>query len=569
MQIFRNKILEKDEIIKSLQEIEDKLAKQNKKLKDEINFTNKKFKELNEKLNKFEANVITNNENNNNNKEIKDNNNQLYSNISNLNKKKSILRKYEFSKITMDNYIQKYIINENINFDFIGLYRNFSYIYYSDSINDIKEISNLLIAFFSNPINLFKENPLSLIFLNKKISIILLKIYLKELVDFTQTNNNNLNNLLRDYITDICNNHQEINKQFFDAIKNNPQEEYQDLQGSNNNNNINSNFNISNAKNYLNNFPQENFLFSIDLKIPKEKKENFLPENSSNNSLGNFNIFDNNNNNNKSIDKNSESINLNNIFIKKIQNFQTNYLHKKEKEKKFLENPQKNYMLYKFSKLGIYLIQLSLSNNHKENLCILNTINENYIFNRDNFMIIFLLKNFYLEKILLLIKILHTKNKEILLNYMKLFIEVFLFLYSNEFIKFEENENTEKDTNFSYSDILKFLIFKNKNFCEILKEIIRNNIYNITGNMIINENVSEFNKKFLVFFSLLKIKMPNEVTNFLGKNEKGNVKDNLYNILLERYESINKENLNDEDINYLINGDRKNIIEENLKNIVV
>lgn len=546
-------------------------------------------------INNPNANINVNVNNNNNNKKIK----------NKLNKKptSATIKKFEITKNMIDQFTQNEIINEIVEYDIGKNYNSLINKISAFSNKDFHLLSNLLIGFLLNPINLFKEFPLSLIILAGKISLLIMKLNYKEVsISFDTLNvpgsNKNLNknfnceseglNFLKEIFNEECSNYQEVSRFISETIKtnqansNNNQEELIDLQCSNfllsNNSNLNVISNMGNSnQNSNNNYTATmlafNPLFSLEFKYKQEKKENSNQENlsninnlqqpnfdySSNNSLA-INYFDSINNNINQNNNSNESVSLNQILIKKIKYFIANYFEKKEK--KFIE--KKNFILLKFSKLALLLFELDLSSNANNLLNLIIKIFEDYIFSKDNIMINFLFKNFFLEKILIIIRTLNCKRAELINNFCKSFIEIFLFLWSNNYLNinthseyltskllgsncFGNSPNKYEDGNIS--KVLRVFICENENFCNFL----RNQIVIISNMNISDSRISDSYKKIIIFISHLKTLFPDDMNSILN-NQQSNINSNRNN----------KNKLNNNNNNYETNESFLNILKDKI-----
>ena len=476
-------------------------------------------------------------------------------------KKKNFNKKFELTKNLINEYTENEILSDIIDFDFLKNYNILFNKIYVFSTKEYYSLSNILICFNLNPINLFKEFPLSLIILAKKLSILLMKINYREISiscesinlqsnigNFMNRNNDNELNTLKDIFSEISNNFQEVIKSINDSCKNN--------QDGNND------FQISGVSN---NLFYHNPLICIEYKSKIEKIINPINnvENSSNNSLGGNFI--------ESMNNNYEIINLNNIYLKKIEYFLNNYFNKKES--KFIE--KKNFVLYKISKISLFLFEIYLSSNPGFILNNITKINENYIIPKDNIVINYLLKNFFLEKLLIILKNLNSKKIDIINNFCKIFLDIFLFLYANDFIFFNnpkdgsfmnslnQNEFSFQNPKLDFNKIFKILFFENENFLIYIRNNFKNQLEKINNNSICIDSINDNIRKIIIFASIIKSKFPNEFNLIFSKSDQ-----NYENIIKDKVNFIkNKENDSILDINNESSQNNFNVIEENILNI--
>ncbi len=315
-----------------------------------------------------------------------------------------------------------------------------------------------------------------------------------------------------------------------------------------------------------------------EMNINKKNSNNKVNlENSSNNSIG-INYME------SILNPGSYEYNiLNNIIIRKIQYFIANYFEKKEK--KFIE--KNNFLLYKISKVSLYLLEIFLTNNPNTVLTNIMKLYDNYIVTKDNIIINFLLENFILEKILIFIRNINSKNIDLINNSCKAFIEIFLFLYANNYILFNNtyedfqmqsfyvnkgiDHNKKNECKQDYLKIYKCLIYENGNFCEFIRMFIKNQIPNMNFVSILNERISDGNKQILIFLSAMKNLFKNEFQYIFFKDN-----ENFDCLIKEKIKKGKVDNLNisifnDININDNENNENErsyNILEENLLNLI-
>jgi uncharacterized coiled-coil protein SlyX len=162
---LKNKIIEKDELIKTLSENDEKLTKAMKKLKEENINLNSKLKQADEKIKACESVNITTTENS----------------LSKV-KEKSKIKKTKFdipSKKELIQILDSFIIN-------ILIQKNYEKINMLEK--DLQTNSNLLLNICTNPISLFNEFQNAYLITTKKLADYLISITNKTILQ-TEINN--------------------------------------------------------------------------------------------------------------------------------------------------------------------------------------------------------------------------------------------------------------------------------------------------------------------------------------------------------------------------------------------